>query len=251
MAVVHRVASVSAWFRVPEFMDKFEILSRGTAFAVEQQEQQQLALLTSSHIVAPWRWPQYYPQDWVRQVTNDHTRYTLELRELPHWNVIAQFELDSALFLHDTRDVAALRFQDQAEALTGMAAIDVRLATTKFSAEPLGSEDSVVVIGHAILPESDDDNPFRDPDADDCREQEQQEVVGQLHLRTANQAFLRTAHVLGDGMCGGPVLDSGDLTRAYGIIEGIVPADGAHGDLNGCAAFIESSQLVPWLENFT
>ncbi len=36
-------------------------------------------VVASSHVISPWLWPKYYGQDWLRAVTQDHVRYSLEV----------------------------------------------------------------------------------------------------------------------------------------------------------------------------
>eukprot|EP00592_Proboscia_alata_P021835 CAMPEP_0194422630 /NCGR_PEP_ID=MMETSP0176-20130528/21927_1 /TAXON_ID=216777 /ORGANISM="Proboscia alata, Strain PI-D3" /LENGTH=212 /DNA_ID=CAMNT_0039231459 /DNA_START=36 /DNA_END=671 /DNA_ORIENTATION=+ len=35
--------------------------------------------VTSSHVVSPWMWSGYYPQDWIQNVTQEHCVYSLEV----------------------------------------------------------------------------------------------------------------------------------------------------------------------------
>ncbi|KAL7477294.1 hypothetical protein ACHAW6_003107 [Cyclotella cf. meneghiniana] len=36
-------------------------------------------VVASSHVLAPWRWPQYYGKEWLMEVTEEHVRYSLEV----------------------------------------------------------------------------------------------------------------------------------------------------------------------------
>jgi len=36
-------------------------------------------VVASSHVISPWLWPKYYGQDWLRVVTQEHVRYSLEV----------------------------------------------------------------------------------------------------------------------------------------------------------------------------
>eukprot|EP00804_Cyclotella_cryptica_P016094 CCRYP_004222-RA/>CCRYP_004222-RA protein AED:0.35 eAED:0.35 QI:281/1/1/1/0.5/0.33/3/61/601 len=36
-------------------------------------------VVASSHVLAPWRWPQYYGQEWLGEVREEHVRYSLEV----------------------------------------------------------------------------------------------------------------------------------------------------------------------------
>ena len=35
--------------------------------------------MASSHVLSPWKWPQYYGQDWLREVNEEHVRYSLDV----------------------------------------------------------------------------------------------------------------------------------------------------------------------------
>ena len=72
--------SLSSWFKVPEQgMQRFEILARASAFPVVQQDGE-LAFVTSAHTCCPWKFPNYYADDWLQFVDERHTRYTVEIR---------------------------------------------------------------------------------------------------------------------------------------------------------------------------
>ena len=43
-------------------------------------------VVASSHVLAPWRWPQYYGQEWLREVREEHVRYSLEVFGTDHGN---------------------------------------------------------------------------------------------------------------------------------------------------------------------
>ena len=35
--------------------------------------------MAAGHVLGPWRWEKYYPQDWLRQVGPEHCRYSLDV----------------------------------------------------------------------------------------------------------------------------------------------------------------------------
>ena len=106
----------------------------------------------------------------------------------------------------------------------------------------------VSVIGHEIIDEPGDG--LFGQDDDDVREQMPRDVSGRFFRRTGGRSFIKTAGVLGDGMCGGPVLGLGpgaDLL-CHGVIEGIVPpSNRALGEVAGAAAMVESAEISSWL----
>jgi hypothetical protein len=65
-------------------MKNLEILSRSSAFIVKSRSSlfpYKYHVLTSSHVVSPWRWPKYYAQDWLSSVNESHMQYSMELRD--------------------------------------------------------------------------------------------------------------------------------------------------------------------------
>lgn len=36
-------------------------------------------VVASSHVLSPWMWPQYYGHDWLKEVKEEHVRYSLEV----------------------------------------------------------------------------------------------------------------------------------------------------------------------------
>lgn len=36
-------------------------------------------VVASSHVLSPWKWPQYYGQEWLKEVNEEHVRYSLEV----------------------------------------------------------------------------------------------------------------------------------------------------------------------------
>ena len=111
--------SISTWFRVPEEgMTEFEILCRASAFLVRSKNPQYPAkfhLLTASHVVAPWRFPKYYPDEWLRYVNQNHTHYTVEVRD-DHGVMLGTASILGNTLHHCTRDLAVLHLEDEASA---------------------------------------------------------------------------------------------------------------------------------------
>ena len=111
--------SISTWFRVPEEgMTEFEILCRASAFLVRSKNPKYPAkfhLLTASHVVAPWRFPKYYPDEWLQYVNQNHTQYTLEIRD-DHGVMLGTASILGNTLHHCTRDLAVLHLEDEASA---------------------------------------------------------------------------------------------------------------------------------------
>ena len=69
-------------------------------------------LVTASHVVAPWMWPKYYPDEWLQYVNQSHTHYTVELRN-EEGVFVTQSECHPVSYHHRTRDLAVLHLEDE------------------------------------------------------------------------------------------------------------------------------------------
>lgn len=260
-------------------MTQYEVLSQASTFCVRRPGKSKPWFLTSSHVVAPWLWPNYYPQEWVQFVEPKHTRYTVEFQipptsvstphladgiPLPAKDVI-RFELDGrSMATHPERDVAAGTLLS----VSGMEVcgdVEGLITPVDLRVPPPAEGTACFAVGHALEEEESSDSfPFdggatekqllsNDEDDDDSREQVLCSVAGTIFARTTHQSFLRTESILVPGMCGGPCLEgdknyqTSSLPSCVGMIEGTVPGELEDGGLAGCAAFIESDDLVTWL----
>lgn len=83
---VRRVASITSWFFHPELnMAEEEVLSRSSCFAVTSQGGMRLHFVASKHVTHPFLFPHLYPSpefDWLRHLTDEHVRATLEIRKV-------------------------------------------------------------------------------------------------------------------------------------------------------------------------
>jgi hypothetical protein len=135
------VASFSSWFCLPEQgMKDMEILSRASCFLTPFNNSsvantstsnkynsklggRKFHVLTASHVVAPWRWPKHYPDEWLQHVNETHTHYTLELRH-PDGTFITQAELLPQSYHHPTRDLSVLHLEDEENTLELLKSLD-------------------------------------------------------------------------------------------------------------------------------
>jgi len=254
MAKRKYVASFSSWFCIPDQgMKEMEILSRGSCFLLPSNSESfshKFHVLTASHIVAPWRWPKFYPDEWLQYVDEKHTHYTLELR-YDDGTFITQHELLPVHYHHDSRDLAVLHLVQECEALNNLSTLDfspLQLAP-EYDNQDVELQTSVNFHGHRV-----EGNGFINNE-DDERKPIPMEVEGRVEVRTRNQTFAKTNIVLQDGMCGGPVTcqTTNDLnlksTKAVGILEGIVPSDSPAVDYRELAVFLEASEIKNFLKN--
>eukprot|EP01138_Halocafeteria_seosinensis_P012879 gb/GECG01013157.1/.p1 GENE.gb/GECG01013157.1/~~gb/GECG01013157.1/.p1 ORF type:complete len:224 (+),score=6.91 gb/GECG01013157.1/:1-672(+) len=134
LAADRPVLTLTAHFRVPEQgMEEYEPLSRSSAFIVgsdlEQSPADNLAedgtpafgafnklhFLTSQHVTHPFRFPQYYPPEqgyeFIQFISEEHMKYTVELRDANDGNIVFQFPLSDNphyTFRHPVQDVTCL-----------------------------------------------------------------------------------------------------------------------------------------------
>jgi hypothetical protein len=61
-------------------------------------------------VVAPWRWPKLYPDEWLRHVNEKHTHYTVEMRH-EDGVFVNQGDLHPKVYHHGSRDLAAMHIE--------------------------------------------------------------------------------------------------------------------------------------------
>jgi hypothetical protein len=209
--------AVSTWFRLPEYMSRLEILSRGSAFRLATG-----GVVASAHVLAPWRFPNYFPEEWVKSVRPEHTRYFLERRSAA--GVVEACTEASSPVCHAEWDAAVLTPIDAtALDVLGAPALDLALGALEDGA-------ALAVDGHNIEDAGEDDDLVI-PEL----------VAGAYAGRLAGgpQHFLRTNSRLEQGQCGAPVILFG--STCVGVVEGIVPANHP---LAGLAAFVPAAELA-------
>ena len=160
-----------------------------------------------------------------------HCRYTIDVRS-EDGSVIAQYECDpSSLQCHHTRDVAALALDADASAVFSNATLESQLFAANLSSSPLTSANLVTVAGHAIVMHSECDQVRDDASCEggtsneDGRRLQLPEAISGCSFVTrfgSKQAFIRTPHVLEEGMCGGGVfgesVDNSDTCYGWSTI---------------------------------
>lgn len=290
-------ASISAWFCLPEQgMEGFEILSRASAFLVKADVNNMKNLgrsgfpvghestmgskymakagteflpsyhvITSSHVVSPWKWPKYYPDEWLQFVNEQHTHYTLEIRD-QDGVFVSQVECNPVTYHHASKDLAILHLADDPEDLellqdTGYQISELMPRSTSPGMSFLMPGKELHFIGHRVVGSTDGgDSNFpiagASPGGGDARKPVPQTVRGQIVHKSDAQIFAKTEMVLTDGMCGGPVIVTEDANggngttggvltpgKIVGMVEGIVPTNHSVPELQGLAVFIESDDI--------
>ena len=243
-------------------MKDMEILCRASAFLVKAKNKtfhSKYHLLTVGHAVAPWRWPKHYPDEWLQQVNERHTLYTVEMRHADGL-FMSQSELDSDVYHHPTRDFSVLHLQDEDSVFETLRGVGVEDTVHNMPALSRGIPEflldgaKLVFHGHEVA------NGSENSPTDD-RRCLPRTVPGAIIGRTPHQIFSRTTPTLVDGMCGGPVLFDGwngtnkssegsekHMGQTVGMVEGIVPLDHPDLHLRGAAVFVETDQIRRFLD---
>ncbi len=107
--------SFSSWFLVPgEGMKGFEILNRASACLVRAKNPKfpyKVHILASSHVVAPWKWPKYYPIEWIQRINEHYCHYSIETRD-KKGVFISQHDLHPCVYHHPSRDLAVIHLDN-------------------------------------------------------------------------------------------------------------------------------------------
>lgn len=261
--------SISSWFCIPDQgMKDLEMLSRASAFLVkaknrlhdfgqkktmsDERKIKYLSLkdsayhiVTSSHVIAPWRYPKYYSQEFIKYVNETHTYYTIELRN-EDGTFITQTELIPRSFHHSERDVAILHMDDESNAMKTLESLELQTLELLDNSVNLRAGDNLIFHGHDVR----GGDEFNNYNSDD-RKPYPCTVNGHYYYKTISQSFSKTEPVLTDGMCGGPVLysNNGDKSKVCGMVEGIVPTNHPDDGLKGLAVFIDSKIITKFIDD--
>jgi hypothetical protein len=244
-------------------MKQMEILCRGSAFLIPVKDKsnklgKSFHLVTCSHIVAPWKWRNYYPQDWVQAVNQSHTYYTAELRHED--GVFAtQIELLPRTFHHRKRDLAILHIEDEQSASEIFESLQADALT--LNPGPFSESERLLFFGHEVK------GPVAQ-DGTDLRKPIPRSTMGQFEFATAHQSFVKTGRLLTDGMCGGPVcseissLQQGQRTAdlksmialsntltVRGVTDGIIPDNYKEERYRGLASVIPAVDISSFIDD--
>ena len=211
----------------------------------------QVHVVCSSHVLSPFLWKDYYPQDWLTKVRQQHCTYALEVYdpENPEES-LAKLPLNPEPFHHpEGRDIALIHFQEEESSLKilkglGVDILHFRDPDKLYEKGEAMNFDGFVVSERNVADSTDfgDDSkketkPAAEVD-EDLRIFYPYKESGILSFHTKDRFFATTPEPLPEGLCGAPVLDAGgDLC---GCVEGIVPVTHKDERLAGSAAFLPS-----------
>jgi hypothetical protein len=241
--------AVCARFRIPEQgMTEWDVLSRASVMAVDllavatkanatrdvaaqfpgTDEALRRAvgyrpLVTSLHVVRPFLFPRYYPEEWLQFVRPKDIRLWLEFRDVDSGELRGEFELRPEVRAHPTLDVALLFVN--LDSVTGpkarprpvarsLAEISMLQGMHSFQLEHDVAEGEELVFGGHVLNDQ--------PHSEACKPRPAIYDGRVTHLLQSEQGLFlaKTETVLQAGMCGGPVLNR--RGKCVGLIEGVV-----------------------------
>ncbi len=94
-------------------------------------------VVTSSHVLSPWLWKQYYPQPWLSVVTQEHVRYSVDVFDHPEGDStkdkikrepLATFALNPYPIHHPVQlDLAILHIKQEETVLKHMESLGVEM----------------------------------------------------------------------------------------------------------------------------
>lgn len=208
--------------------------------------------VAASHVLAPWMWKDYYPQDWLDSVKQEHCSYSLEVfdPEKPDAEALAKFALSPYAIHHpDELDLAIIHLQQEASTLNTLKNLGVEVMHLRHDDKSFEEGEEVSFEGFQII----DDSRAADLEsldnlengADDNRVFVPYTETGTLIAATTERLLAKTEVPLPEGLCGGPTLDSDG--RVCGIIEGIVPKTHEDKRVAGAASFIPSFRIQEFL----
>jgi hypothetical protein len=235
-----------------------DLIEMGWLEFVPREVRPQVHVVCSSHVLSPFLWKDYYPQEWLSLVRQEHCIYSLEVHdEGSSGRALASLDLTPQPFHHpESRDIALIHFREEKSALTTLKELGVQIHYLRdkdklFQKGEYMSFDGYVVSERNLA----DRQTYQREKASSVEEDDRMffpyQDTGTLLFHTEDRFFARTREPLPEGLCGAPVMDEDD--ELCGIVEGIVPVDHKNEKLAGCAAFIPNfvmKAFIDYVERF-
>mmetsp|Transcript_30428 Transcript_30428/g.63803 ORF Transcript_30428/g.63803 Transcript_30428/m.63803 type:complete len:402 (-) Transcript_30428:3008-4213(-) len=223
----------------------------------------------SSHVLSPYLWKDYYPQDWLNKVRQEHCAYSLEVfdndPETMKTVSLGKFALNPYPIHHpEGKDIALIHLKQEEETLKMLTDdLGVEILRLRDLDEIYDKGDEVTFDGYVVAePNQADRETFGEEnnassedssesnnkggDEEDDRVFYPYNESGKLSFHTRDRFFATTPEPLPEGLCGGPVLDSNDMV--CGIVEGIVSKDHKNKDIAGSAALMPNYIMAPFID---
>lgn len=198
------------------------------------------------------RWPNYYSQDWLKDVTAEHCAYALEVYEGE--KALAKVALNREVFHHpEGRDIALIHLQDdEASSLKLLSDLGVEALTLRDPERLYEKGEELLFSGFTVSePNATDQATFTSKNEiesvdEDTRVLIPYEAKGNLAFHVPDRFFATTREPLPEGLCGAPVLDN--KSAACGMVEGIIPVTHKNEKLAGTAAFVPSFMIQAFVD---
>lgn len=226
--------------------DEHELLARGSAFLLGDSSSPEVFALFCAHVAAPHRYRQYFPEDWLQFVRDEHCLIKLENVRSPSPQFASEspekaFSLDEVrlvdAYRHASLDVAAYTLpRERVCAEEGINASQVQL----LQLAECSAGDEVVVKGHVLVGDAGSGSEHV------CKT----ELEGVVAFADDERAFVDTGHGIAQmGMCGGPVVLKDSPSKCVGMLEGILQRQGETSSVSkGQSVVIHAKQLDSFLK---
>lgn len=247
-----------------------EIMELGWLEFVPREVRPKVHVVCSSHVLSPFLWKDYYPQDWLSRVRQEHCSYTLEVydsdREENPEEPLAKLALNSEPFHHpEGRDIALIHFREEDSSLKLLKKVGVDMLHLRDPEKLFQKGEKMVFDGFVVSvrnkadsedfgsggrkqqqqPQKKEGKKEGEPE-EDLRVFYPYRETGKLAFHTEDRFFATTPEPLPEGLCGAPVLDADD--DLCGVVEGIVPVDHKDKRLAGSAAFMPSYMMKAFVD---
>jgi len=237
--------ALSTWLCAPSLgMTEFQVMMRSSAFIIKSSldKEPHYHVVTASHNVAPWKYPKYYPEEFMRYINEDHVYFTVELRNADSGEMIVAGDLCPYSYHHKDKDLAILHMQVEMESLNKLKPFGFEMLDIE-DYQPNDGEE-LIFHGHEVY----DRSAAGLSDEDTIKLSAPRTVKGSLLGRSDYQTFCRTPEVhLWQGMCGGPIV--GVRGSICGMVEGIVPTDHPSDELRGAVSMIEANDILKFVKD--
>lgn len=247
--------SMSTYYCVPEMsMDRYEILLRGSSFLVKGNSTSNFPfkyhLVTCGHNIAPWRYREYYPDDFLLHVNERHAIYSIEMTS-SNGEISNMALLYPIVYLHPQIDLAVLHLLDEDDAINTFekSNMNFHALATK---DDMKKGKKLTFYGHNVVHSASNANG-KDEDDEDLMSPVPVACNGvyEGHRESKLGSYLAPSDMaLMQGMSGGPVLIDGhedEKKLVAGLIEGSVPLD-VHA-IGGFATFVACEDIQRFIND--
>lgn len=239
------------------------LMDFGWLESVPREVRTEVHVVASSHVLSPFLWRDYYPQDWLSHVRQEHCAYSVEVYdpEQPE-EALCKLALSSTPFHHpEGMDIALIHFAEEKEALKILKSLGVELLRLRHPDKLYQKGEEMIFDGYVVSERNpaDSDEFGKPPEMTEEEKRDKEKAnedlrifyphttEGKLSFHTDDRFFAQTPDPLQEGFCGAPVLDKdGDLC---GAVLGIVPTNHKDERLAGSAAFIPSHVMRAFVDS--